>query len=141
LGKLNPASSLPQNTGAILKQRRESNVKKPINNPRREPRPSATIAGFGFAPPVFSGRVAESRRQLKVKRSIRITALLAMAVLLLGTMLALSQKKGQVQDPVCNLWVDKVAELSAEYKGETYYFCSKRDKDLFKANPSKYIKK
>jgi YHS domain-containing protein len=76
-----------------------------------------------------------------VKRFIQIAMLAAMTVLLLGTLIASSQKKGQVQDPVCNLWVDKVAELSAEYKGETYYFCSKRDKDLFKANPSKYVKK
>ena len=75
-------------------------------------------------------------------RSIRITALTAMAVLLvLGSLFAFSQKKGQVQDPVCTLWVDKDPQLSAQYKGETYYFCSNRDKDLFKANPSKYVKK
>jgi hypothetical protein len=35
----------------------------------------------------------------------------------MGTVLLFSQgKKGQVQDPVCMLWVDKVAELSATYK-------------------------
>lgn len=76
-----------------------------------------------------------------MKRSIRITLLTTLVFLVLGTLLAFSQRKGQVQDPVCDLWVDKVAQLSAEYKGETYYFCSNRDKDLFKANPSKYIKK
>ena len=76
-----------------------------------------------------------------MKRAIQIAALTAI-VLVLGTLLVFSQgSKGQVQDPVCKLWIDKVAGLSAEYKGETYYFCSNRDKDLFKANPSKYIKK
>jgi YHS domain-containing protein len=77
-----------------------------------------------------------------VKRSIRIVVLTAVAILVVATLLVFSQgKKGQVQDPVCGLWVDKVAELSVAYKGETYYFCSNRDRDLFKANPSKYIKK
>jgi YHS domain-containing protein len=77
-----------------------------------------------------------------VKRSIRIVVLTVLAILVMGTLLVFSQgKKGQVQDPVCGLWVDKVAELSASYKGETYYFCSNRDRDLFKASPSKYIKK
>lgn len=77
-----------------------------------------------------------------MKRSIRILVLTAMAVLAIGTLLVFSQgKKGQVQDPVCGLWVDKVAELSVSYKSETYYFCSNRDRDLFKANPSKYVKK
>ena len=77
-----------------------------------------------------------------MKRSIRIVVLTVLATLAMGTLLVFSQgKKGQVQDPVCGLWVDKVAELSTSYKGETYYFCSNRDRDLFKANPIKYIKK
>jgi len=76
-----------------------------------------------------------------VKRSTRI-AILILVVFALGTLLLFSQgKKGQVQDPVCDLWVDKNAELSHAYKGETYYFCSNRDKDLFKANPAKYVTK
>jgi len=76
-----------------------------------------------------------------VRRAVRI-ATLTLVVLVMGTVLLFSQgKKGQVQDPVCMLWVDKVAELSATYKGETYYFCSKRDKDFFKDNPAKYVKK
>jgi len=63
-------------------------------------------------------------------------------VFVTGTLLLFSQgKKGQVQDPVCDLWVDKNAELSFAHKGETYYFCSNRDKDLFKANPTKYLSK
>jgi YHS domain-containing protein len=77
-----------------------------------------------------------------VKRSIRIAVLTTVAILAMGALLVLSQgKKGQVQDPVCGLWVDKVAELSAAHKGQTYYFCSNRDRDLFKTNPEKYLKK
>jgi len=76
-----------------------------------------------------------------VKRSIRI-ALLTLVIFTFGSLLLFSQgKKGQVQDPVCDLWVDKHAELSYTYKGDTYYFCSNRDKDLFKANPPKYLTK
>jgi YHS domain-containing protein len=79
--------------------------------------------------------------ELKVRRSIRIVVLMA-AIFAMGTLLLFSQgKKGQVQDPVCDLWVDKNPDLSYAYKGETYYFCSNRDKDLFKANPAKYPKK
>jgi len=44
-------------------------------------------------------------------------------------------------DPVCGLTVDKVPELSYEYKGETYYFCSKADLEKFKKTPDKYSKK
>lgn len=77
-----------------------------------------------------------------MKRSIRILVLTTIAILAVGTLVLLSQgKKGQVQDPVCDLWVDKNAELSYTHKGETYYFCSNRDKDLFKANPTKYVTK
>jgi len=77
-----------------------------------------------------------------VKRSIRIAILTMAAIFALGTLVLFSQgKKGQVQDPVCDLWVDKNADLSHSYKGQTYYFCSNRDKDLFKANPDKYLSK
>jgi uncharacterized protein len=77
----------------------------------------------------------------EVKRSARIV-ILTLVAFALATLLLYSQgKKGQVQDPVCDLWVDKNSELSYSYKGETYYFCSNRDKDLFKANPGKYLTK
>lgn len=77
-----------------------------------------------------------------MKRSTRTLVLTAIAILAMGTLLVFSQgKKGQVQDPVCGLWVDKNSELSFVHKNETYYFCSNRDKDLFKANPAKYLPK
>lgn len=74
-------------------------------------------------------------------RLIRVLVL-TLAVFTAGTLIVYSQgKKGQVQDPVCGLWVDKVAELSVEHQGQTYYFCSNKDRDLFKANPAKYLPK
>jgi YHS domain-containing protein len=45
----------------------------------------------------------------------------------------------KVRDPVCGLMVDKDPELSAVYKGQTYYFCSKADRDKFTNNPEKYV--
>ena len=62
-------------------------------------------------------------------------------ILAVGTGFASSQKKGQVQDPVCKLWVDKSKDLSYTYKGETYYFCSATDMKSFKDNPAKYLPK
>jgi len=77
-----------------------------------------------------------------VRRTVRVLFLMATITLAIGTVFVFSQgKKGQVQDPVCSLWVDKNPDLSYMHKGETYYFCSNRDKDLFKENPSKYLPK
>ena len=50
-------------------------------------------------------------------------------------------KPEKVRDPVCGLMVEKNPDLSATYQGETYYFCTKRDRDEFKSNPQKYVKK
>jgi YHS domain-containing protein len=46
----------------------------------------------------------------------------------------------KARDPVCGLMVEKDPQLSAVYKGKTYYFCSKADRDKFKKNPEKYVK-
>jgi YHS domain-containing protein len=45
------------------------------------------------------------------------------------------------RDPVCGLMVEKDPELSAVYGGQTYYFCSKADREKFKKNPEKYVKR
>jgi Cu+-exporting ATPase len=47
----------------------------------------------------------------------------------------------KAKDPVCGIMVDKDPRLSANYKGETYYFCSKADMDKFKKEPERYAKK
>lgn len=45
-----------------------------------------------------------------------------------------------VLDPVCGMYVDPAkARGSAEYKGTTYYFCSPRCEERFKAEPEKYL--
>jgi YHS domain-containing protein len=49
-------------------------------------------------------------------------------------------KPERERDPVCGLPVEKNRELSATYRGHTYYFCSNRDRDTFKTNPQKYVK-
>lgn len=49
-------------------------------------------------------------------------------------------KPGRVLDPVCGMWVDpEKARGSAEYKGKTYYFCSPRCVEKFKAEPERYL--
>lgn len=46
----------------------------------------------------------------------------------------------KVRDPVCGIMVEKDPQLAAEYKGKTYYFCSKADRDKFKQSPQKYVR-
>src|ERR1044071_8463828 len=49
-------------------------------------------------------------------------------------------KKTIVKDPVCNMDVDPAtARGSAEYKGQTYYFCSPGCVTRFNADPEKYL--
>lgn len=49
-------------------------------------------------------------------------------------------KQEVVVDPVCGMDVTVGKDtLSQEYKGKTYYFCSKSCKESFAKDPSKYI--
>ena len=41
---------------------------------------------------------------------------------------------------MCGLMVEKDPNLSANYNGKTYYFCSIADREKFKKNPQKYVK-
>ena len=44
-------------------------------------------------------------------------------------------------DPVCGMTVDPAkAAGTSQYEGRTIYFCNKRCKEKFDANPSQYIK-
>jgi YHS domain-containing protein len=76
-----------------------------------------------------------------MKRVLQGLFLAAVITLAIATGFLASQKKGQVQDPVCKLWVDKSKDLSYTYKDETYYFCSATDMKSFKDNPAKYLPK
>jgi Cu+-exporting ATPase len=43
-------------------------------------------------------------------------------------------------DPVCKMEVEpETAAATAEYKGETYYFCAPGCKVAFEKNPEKYL--
>jgi P-type Cu+ transporter len=45
-----------------------------------------------------------------------------------------------VRDPVCGMYVERAgARGSAEFQGKTYYFCSPRCVERFKAEPGKYL--
>jgi P-type Cu+ transporter len=45
------------------------------------------------------------------------------------------------KDPVCGMQVQAdTAVGQSNYKGATYYFCSKADKDAFERNPDVYVK-
>jgi YHS domain-containing protein len=45
-----------------------------------------------------------------------------------------------VKDIVCGMTVDsRTGAATSEYKGETYYFCSKGCKAQFDKNPEKYV--
>ena len=46
---------------------------------------------------------------------------------------------GMVTDPVCGMRIDPDdAAATADYEGETYYFCSQVCHDAFTADPSSY---
>jgi Cu+-exporting ATPase len=54
-----------------------------------------------------------------------------------GTM---QPRPNNVLDPVCGMYVDPAkARGSAEYQGKTYYFCSPRCEQRFKAEPETYL--
>lgn len=46
----------------------------------------------------------------------------------------------QVKDPVCGMMIeDSDAAATVEYRGKTYYFCSKGCKEDFELNPEEYV--
>jgi YHS domain-containing protein len=50
-------------------------------------------------------------------------------------------KVDKVKDPVCGMEFEKSkAAATAEYNGETYYFCMTGCKDKFLSDPAKYVK-
>ena len=73
-----------------------------------------------------------------------VVAVVLILILTATSMTALAQGKKapeKAKDPVCGISVDKDPKLSASYKGETYYFCSKADMEKFRKEPEKYAKK
>ena len=72
-------------------------------------------------------------------RSMKI---ILFTLLMAGVSLAdKAPKTADVKDPVCSMAVDpKTAADKATYKGKTYYFCSREDKETFNKSPQKYAK-
>jgi YHS domain-containing protein len=71
---------------------------------------------------------------------ISVIVLLGVSTLAIGQAKKSNTRPEKARDPVCGIMVEKDPQLAAEYKGKTYYFCSKADKDKFKENPQKYVK-
>jgi YHS domain-containing protein len=82
---------------------------------------------------------------MEVEGMGRTVVAVALVLILVATsMTAFAQAKKapeKAKDPVCGIMVDKDPNLSANYKGETYYFCSRADMEKFKKEPDKYVKK
>ena len=77
-----------------------------------------------------------------MRRSVVAIALILVLAATSMTVWAQGKKAPEkAKDPVCGIMVDKDPNLSAEYKGEKYYFCSKADMEKFKKEPEKYVKK
>jgi YHS domain-containing protein len=77
-----------------------------------------------------------------MRRSVVAVALILILAATSFTFLAQGKKAPEkARDPVCGILVDKDPKLSANHKGETYYFCSKADMEKFKKEPDKYAKK
>jgi YHS domain-containing protein len=77
-----------------------------------------------------------------MKRSVLAVVLIVILAATSMTVFAQAKKTPEkAKDPVCGLRVEKDPQLSANYKNETYYFCSKADMEKFKKEPEKYAKK
>lgn len=45
------------------------------------------------------------------------------------------------KDPICGMYVDeKTAQWKSEYKGQRYYFCAERCKQVFDKRPDQFAK-
>jgi YHS domain-containing protein len=71
---------------------------------------------------------------------ISFILLLALSMFAFGQTRNSSPKTEKARDPVCGIMVEKDPQLAADYKGKTYYFCSKADRDKFKKEPDKYVR-
>jgi YHS domain-containing protein len=67
------------------------------------------------------------------------------ALLLAGVLTAAPPDKkktaepAETKDPVCGMTVDPKTAEKADYKGKTYYFCSREERDTFQKEPAKYV--
>ncbi|MBN9657120.1 MAG: YHS domain-containing protein [Acidobacteria bacterium] len=52
-----------------------------------------------------------------------------------------AKPEAKVVDPVCGMTVDPKTADKSVYKGKTYYFCSRSEKQQFDKTPEKYLVK
>jgi YHS domain-containing protein len=76
-----------------------------------------------------------------MRRTVAVALILILAATSMTVFAQAKKAPEKAKDPVCGIMVDKDPNLSAGYKGETYYFCSKADMEKFKKEPEKYVKK
>ena len=51
-----------------------------------------------------------------------------------------SDKSAEVRDVFCGMTIDaNTAEAKTVYRGKTYYFCSRLDKERFEKSPDRYV--
>ena len=77
---------------------------------------------------------------MKQRAQTLIFACLLSLTVTIGAQNKNPSKHEKARDPVCGLMVEKNPNLSADYQGQTYYFCTKTDRDKFRENPQRYIK-
>jgi YHS domain-containing protein len=76
-----------------------------------------------------------------MRRTVIAVALILILVTTSMFIFAQSKRAEKAKDPVCGIMVDKDPNLSLEYRGETFYFCSKSDMDKFRQEPERYLRK
>jgi len=71
-----------------------------------------------------------------MKRTRLIIA--AVVLVALGMILIVMANPESKIDPVCQMSISEAQVTTAQYNGQTYYFCSDQCKQLFLANPAQY---
>jgi YHS domain-containing protein len=76
-----------------------------------------------------------------MKRILLIVALAASTLSAQESAKKPVKPEAKVVDPVCGMTVDPKTADKSVYKGKTYYFCSRSEKQQFDKTPEKYVAK
>jgi YHS domain-containing protein len=71
--------------------------------------------------------------------SIGLLALLGFAGAAMAEDKKPAKEEPRAKDPVCGMTVDIKTAEKTKYKGKTYYFCSKDEKETFEKTPDKFV--
>src|SRR5262249_49939869 len=105
---------------------------------------------LGWIPSQRSARVVEASLSWNYTTILNILFLLLAASLLyrffktggpemLRMMNHPAGDSGKKKDPVCGMMVDPTTAEHSVYRGETYYFCSRADKERFDREPEAFL--